>query len=65
MYVWVLEINIGFRRRPAWTDRILYKTNDQLNKKCKLNVISYKHIESIKLSDHRPVYSESCVQVRI
>lgn len=54
-----------FRRRPAWTDRILYKTIDPSNKKCVINVLSYKHIESIKLSDHRPVYSESSLQVHI
>jgi len=55
--------NIVFRRRPAWTDRILYKTIDPSNEKCVLNVLSYKHIDSIKLSDHRPVYGESSVQV--
>lgn len=51
------------RRRPAWTDRILYKTIDSSNKTCVLNVLSYKHIDSIKLSDHRPVYGESSIQV--
>jgi len=56
---------IIFRRRPAWTDRILYKTIDPLNKKYVLDVLSYKDIESIKLSDHRPVYGESCIQVII
>jgi len=51
------------KRRPAWTDRILYKTIDPLNKKYVLDVLSYKDIESIKLSDHRPVYGESCIQL--
>lgn len=54
---------VVFRRRPAWTDRILYKTIDPSNKKCVLDVLTYKHIESIKLSDHRPVYGESDIQV--
>lgn len=51
------------KRRPAWTDRILYKTIDPSNEKCVLNVLSYKHIDSITLSDHRPVYGESSVQI--
>jgi len=55
--------NIVIRRRPAWTDRILYKTIDSSNEKCVLEVLSYKYIETIRLSDHRPVYSESSVQV--
>lgn len=52
-----------FRRRPAWTDRILYKTILPSNQKYTLDVQSYKYIESIKLSDHRPVYGESNIQV--
>uniref|UniRef100_A0A2H8TQ97 Inositol polyphosphate 5-phosphatase K n=1 Tax=Melanaphis sacchari TaxID=742174 RepID=A0A2H8TQ97_9HEMI len=51
------------KRRPAWTDRILYKTIDPSNEKCLLEVLSYKYIESIQLSDHRPVYSEASVQI--
>ncbi|XP_022161564.1 inositol polyphosphate 5-phosphatase K-like [Myzus persicae] len=51
------------KRRPAWTDRILYKTIDSSNEKCVLEVLSYKYIDSIRLSDHRPVYSESSVQI--
>lgn len=58
-----LMSNFVFRRRPAWTDRILYKTVDSSNEKCVLEVLSYKYIDSIRLSDHRPVYSESSVQV--
>jgi len=51
------------KRRPAWTDRILYKTIDPSNETRVLNVLSYKHIDSIKLSDHRPVYGESSIQI--
>lgn len=54
---------IVHRRRPAWTDRILYKTSDSSNEKCELEVLSYNYINSIKLSDHRPVYGESSIQV--
>ncbi|VVC33733.1 Endonuclease/exonuclease/phosphatase,Inositol polyphosphate-related phosphatase [Cinara cedri] len=51
------------KRRPAWTDRILYKAMDSSNKKCALDILSYKYIESIKLSDHKPVYGESSIQL--
>lgn len=54
---------VVLRRRPAWTDRILYKTIDSSNKRCELEVLSYNDINSIKLSDHRPVYGESSIQV--
>ncbi|XP_050529165.1 inositol polyphosphate 5-phosphatase K-like isoform X2 [Daktulosphaira vitifoliae] len=49
------------KRRPAWTDRILYKSNLLLKKESRLYVKSYKHIDSIKLSDHKPVYGEACI----
>lgn len=57
------KINIIFvcSRRPAWTDRILYKKIE--DDKFQLNVLSYNYINSITLSDHKPVYGESCIQV--
>ncbi|XP_050430745.1 inositol polyphosphate 5-phosphatase K-like [Adelges cooleyi] len=51
------------KRRPAWTDRILYKTNASSQGKSLLDVMSYNHIDSITLSDHKPVYGESRVQI--
>lgn len=62
---YVLIIKVIIRRRPAWTDRILYKHIPPSNKNCTLDVLSYKHIESLKLSDHKPVYGESIIQVII
>ncbi|XP_054275719.1 inositol polyphosphate 5-phosphatase K-like [Macrosteles quadrilineatus] len=38
------------KRRPAWTDRILYKDHYGL-----LQVQSYKSYEGVQISDHRPV----------
>lgn len=61
--IFIILSKLVFRRRPAWTDRILYKTIDPSNEKFILEVLSYKFIESIQLSDHRPVYSETSVQV--
>lgn len=62
-YIIIIINKIVFRRRPAWTDRILYKTIDPSNKKCVLKINSYKHIESLQLSDHKPVYCESSIMV--
>lgn len=40
-------------RVPSWTDRILYKTNPST--KIKAHVEDYDCIDSIRVSDHRPV----------
>ncbi|XP_025409047.1 inositol polyphosphate 5-phosphatase K-like isoform X1 [Sipha flava] len=55
--------NYDLKRRPAWTDRILYKTIDSSHEKSELEVLSYNYINTIKLSDHRPVYGESSIQI--
>ncbi|XP_025409048.1 inositol polyphosphate 5-phosphatase K-like isoform X2 [Sipha flava] len=54
---------LNHERRPAWTDRILYKTIDSSHEKSELEVLSYNYINTIKLSDHRPVYGESSIQI--
>lgn len=61
--IFITLSKLVLRRRPAWTDRILYRTIDPSNETCILEVLSYKFIETIQLSDHRPVYSEANVQV--
>lgn len=46
------------RRIPSWTDRILYKTNENLsNSKSCIKQIEYNCIENLRISDHRPVFS--------
>ena len=42
------------KKVPAWTDRILFGNNDELNY---LNQIFYDDISEINISDHRPVSS--------
>ena len=38
-------------RIPAWTDRILFKTNSTSD------LLSYSSVMDIRSSDHRPVYA--------
>lgn len=46
------------KRRPAWCDRILYKTRNKIMKNCHVEQISYKSHPSYAISDHKPVSSE-------
>lgn len=56
---------IFFRRRPAWTDRVLYKAP----KHCFSNVTlsaeqtSYRSHPGYNISDHKPVTSEFTIKV--
>jgi inositol-1,4,5-trisphosphate 5-phosphatase len=45
---------LSFKRNPAWTDRILYKYNEN---ECLLIQKSYDSNNQVTLSDHRPVFS--------
>lgn len=45
------------KRLPSWTDRILYINNP------KLECISYYSDTSLKISDHKPVYSSFNIHV--
>lgn len=62
----IILYNLTFRRRPAWTDRILFKcTRDSYrNVELKIEQNSYKSHPNYTLSDHKPVTSEFVVQVR-
>ncbi|XP_052862131.1 phosphatidylinositol 4,5-bisphosphate 5-phosphatase A-like isoform X2 [Anopheles cruzii] len=48
------------KRRPAWTDRILYAVNETNYRNVRLTVeqTSYKSHPSYSISDHKPVTSE-------
>uniref|UniRef100_A0A182Q6W8 Inositol polyphosphate-related phosphatase domain-containing protein n=1 Tax=Anopheles farauti TaxID=69004 RepID=A0A182Q6W8_9DIPT len=48
------------KRRPAWTDRILYAVNENNYRNVRLSVeqTSYKSHPSYNISDHKPVTSE-------
>ncbi|CUA67708.1 inositol polyphosphate-5-phosphatase, 75kDa [Rhizoctonia solani] len=51
------------KRRPAWTDRILYLTARGKEKTVRLVEDSYKSFPAISLSDHKPVCADFIVQV--
>lgn len=47
------------QRVPSWTDRILYKPSDGI--KCNI----YDAVQTIKTSDHRPVYANFTIRVTV
>ncbi|XP_052903278.1 phosphatidylinositol 4,5-bisphosphate 5-phosphatase A-like isoform X3 [Anopheles moucheti] len=53
------------KRRPAWTDRILYAVNENNYRNVRLTVeqTSYKSHPSYNISDHKPVTSEFTLKV--
>ncbi|XP_055532473.1 phosphatidylinositol 4,5-bisphosphate 5-phosphatase A-like isoform X3 [Wyeomyia smithii] len=55
------------KRRPAWTDRILYavKENNYRNVKLTVEQTSYKSHPSYNISDHKPVTSEFTIKCHI
>ena len=52
------------KRIPSYTDRILFKSNDQkdLDPCCKC--LEYNSIQSLYISDHKPVYGLFNIRVR-
>lgn len=58
--------NYDLKRRPSWTDRILYKVNENVYENITLKAVqnSYKSHSSYLLSDHRPVTSEFDIVIR-
>ncbi|XP_021188220.1 inositol polyphosphate 5-phosphatase K isoform X3 [Helicoverpa armigera] len=48
------------RRKPSWTDRILYKVNanNYENVTLRADVLSYNHIPHYTVSDHKPVVAQ-------
>uniref|UniRef100_A0A182WEK7 Inositol polyphosphate-related phosphatase domain-containing protein n=1 Tax=Anopheles minimus TaxID=112268 RepID=A0A182WEK7_9DIPT len=55
------------KRRPAWTDRILYAVNENNYRNVRLTVeqTSYKSHPSYNISDHKPVTSEFTLKCSI
>ncbi|KAJ1300525.1 hypothetical protein OPQ81_005336 [Rhizoctonia solani] len=52
------------KRRPAWTDRVLYMTSRGKEKTVRLVEDSYKSHPVISLSDHKPVSADFIVQAQ-
>ncbi|XP_054275742.1 phosphatidylinositol 4,5-bisphosphate 5-phosphatase A-like [Macrosteles quadrilineatus] len=48
-------------RRPAWTDRILYRDSEKVN----ITPISYKSVEEYMVSDHKPVIGEFEISIKV
>ena len=59
------KIQFCFRRRPSWTDRILYKMNTKAYGDNSLKVVqlNYKSHPSYLQSDHKPVTAEFNINV--
>ncbi|XP_014218811.1 inositol polyphosphate 5-phosphatase K [Copidosoma floridanum] len=55
-----------FKRRPSWTDRILYKVNESVHEDTKLKAIqySYRSHPCYVQSDHKPVTGEFDIVIR-
>ncbi|OXU29280.1 hypothetical protein TSAR_009446 [Trichomalopsis sarcophagae] len=55
-----------FKRRPSWTDRILYKVNKDVYEDVSLKAVqySYKSHPSYVQSDHKPVSAEFDIVIR-
>uniref|UniRef100_A0AB38ZEK1 Venom IPPase 1 n=1 Tax=Oncocephalus sp. TaxID=2944721 RepID=A0AB38ZEK1_9HEMI len=53
------EGRYNLKRRPAWTDRILYKSEAGRE----ITPIMYKSIESYKISDHYPVHAQFKIMI--
>lgn len=60
------SIRLFRRRRPAWCDRILYKTpqNEFKNMELITEQTSYRSHPQFTISDHKPVTSEFTINVR-
>lgn len=52
-------------RKPAWTDRILYRCTEEAYRSCRLNleVENYRSHETYLQSDHKPVSATFTVKV--
>ncbi|CAH2048510.1 unnamed protein product, partial [Iphiclides podalirius] len=64
------KFNIGtddydMKRKPSWTDRILYKViaNNYENITLRADVISYNHLPHYIVSDHKPVVAQFFVKI--
>jgi len=51
-------------RIPAWTDRIFYKNGAGTGEVQLLSQVSYNSINDMRISDHRPVFSQFILKFR-
>lgn len=58
-YVYVVLLQV---RVPAWTDRILFKIEDENDMEATLH--SYESMDEIYGSDHKPVKAHLCLRLR-
>ncbi|KAJ2948975.1 hypothetical protein O0L34_g5915 [Tuta absoluta] len=65
------KFNIGtddydLKRKPSWTDRILYKViaNNYENITLRADLVSYNHLPHYTVSDHKPVVAYFTVKIR-
>ncbi|XP_041979366.1 inositol polyphosphate 5-phosphatase K-like isoform X1 [Aricia agestis] len=65
------KFNIGtddydVKRKPSWTDRILYKViaNNYENITLRADLVSYNHIPHYTVSDHKPVVAQFNIKIR-
>ncbi|KAM3965401.1 inositol polyphosphate 5-phosphatase K [Aphomia sociella] len=54
------------KRKPSWTDRILYKViaNNYENITLRADLVSYNHIPHYTVSDHKPVVGQFNIKIR-
>lgn len=53
--------NVWTRRKPAWTDRILYMAPPDV----RLAQVAYRSHPEIAMSDHKPVSADFDISVRV
>jgi len=57
--------NYDFKRRPAWTDRVLYRTfNNSKSSDHLVKCKSYESYSNVEVSDHKPVSAHFDIQVK-
>lgn len=58
-------LQYDMKRRPAWTDRILYSINSKKKQRLNLQLmqLSYKSHPVYNISDHKPVTSEFLIKI--
>ncbi|CAH2980966.1 unnamed protein product [Chilo suppressalis] len=54
------------KRKPSWTDRILYKViaNNYENVTLRVDLLSYNHMPHYTVSDHKPVVALYSIKIR-
>lgn len=50
-------------RVPSWTDRILFKTEEDIDDEFHATLHSYESMDEIHSSDHKPVKAHICLKL--